>query len=188
MNLQRSAVAAAIALTGLLVSTGPESKPARADDSTAGAVKLERLTWPDLQKRLASNKQARWTLVDAWATTCGPCMENFPHLIEMHKKYGAKGLAVVSLSLDDATDEKAVAKAEEFLKEKKATFTNVLLNEDYGDGFDKLDINAIPAVFLYGPDGKEVKRFTMDDPNDQFTYEDVEREIAARMANATASN
>ena len=115
-------------------------------------------------------------------------MENFPHLIEMHKKYGAKGLAVVSLSLDDATDEKAVAKAEEFLKEKKATFTNVLLNEDYGDGFDKLDINAIPAVFLYGPDGKEVKRFTMDDPNDQFTYEDVEREIAARMANATASN
>ena len=188
MNLQRCAVVSAIPLVGVLVPAGPEATPARADDSAAGAVKLERLTWPEFQKRLASNKQAKWTLVDAWGTTCGPCKENFPHLVEMHKKYGPQGLAVVSLSLDDPTDDKAVADAEKFLKEKKATFTNVLLNEDYGDGFDKLDINAIPAVFLYGPDGKEVKRFTMDDPNDQFTYEDVEREIAARMAKATASN
>jgi thiol-disulfide isomerase/thioredoxin len=188
MNLPRSAVAAAIALAGLLASTGPESTPARADDPAADGVKLERLTWPDLQKRLASNKQARWTLVDAWATTCGPCKENFPHLIEMHEKYGAKGLAVGSLTLDDPTDEKAFADAEAFLKEKKATFTNVLLDEEFGDGYDKLDINGIPAVFLYGPDGKELKRFTMDDPDNQFTYEDVEREIAARMAKATASN
>jgi len=188
MSLQRCAVVSAIALVGLLVSTSPEATPVHADDSAAGVVKLERLTWPDFQKRLASNKQAKWTLVDAWGTTCGPCKENFPHLVEMHKKYGAKGLAVVSLSLDDPTDEKAVADAEKFLKEKKATFTNVLLNEDYGVGFDRLDINAIPAVFLFGPDGKEVKRFTMDDPNDQFTYEDVEREIAARLAKATASN
>ena len=71
--------------------------------------------------------------------------------------------------------------AEKFLQEKKAVFTNVLLDEDYGDGFDKLDINAIPAVFLFGPDGKEVKRFTMDDPNNQFTYEEVEKEVVALL-------
>jgi thiol-disulfide isomerase/thioredoxin len=127
------------------------------------------------------------SLVVAWATTCGPCKENFPHLIEMHKKYGPKGLAVISLTLDDYTDEKAVAEAETFLKSKKATFTNVLLKEEYGEGYDKLDINTIPAVFLFGPDGKEVKRFTMDDPNDQFTYEDVERDLAARIADAAAA-
>ena len=60
-------------------------------------------------------------------------------------------------------------------REKKAVFTNVLLDESSGEGFEKLNINTIPAVFLYGPDGKEVKRFTMDDPDNQFTYADVEK-------------
>ncbi len=77
-----------------------------------------------------------------------------------------------------------MAAAEKFLQEKKAVFTNVLLDENYGDGFDKLDINTIPAVFLFDPDGKEVKRFTMDDPNHQFTYEQVEKEVAALLEGA----
>ena len=65
-------------------------------------------------------------------------------------------------------------------------FTNVLLNEDYGDGFDKLAISAIPAVFLFGPDGKELKSFTMDDPNNQFTYEQVEKEVRSLIEGAAA--
>jgi thiol-disulfide isomerase/thioredoxin len=150
----------------------------RADDgANGGEVKLERLNWSQLQKRLAS-PNARYTMVDAWSTTCGPCKENFPHVVAMHKKFGPKGLAVISLSLDDPADSAAVKEAERFLKEKKAAFTNVLLNENFGDGFDKLNINGIPAVFIFGPDGKEVKRFTMDDPNNQFTYDDVEKAVA----------
>src|SRR6185312_5488272 len=104
---------------------------------------------------------------------------NFPHLVEMDRKYRDKGLAVISLSLDDNTDKKALADAEKFLQEKKARFTNVLLDEEFGVGFEKLDIGAIPAVFLYGPGGKEIARFTMDDPNNQFTYDDVEKAITA---------
>jgi len=153
----------------------------RAEDKAPGqAVKLERLTWSQFQKRVA-NSQAKYTMVDAWSTTCGPCKENFPHVVEMHRKYGPKGLAVVSLSLDDPTDKAAVAEAERFLKEKKAPFTNILLDENFGEGFDKLNINAIPAVFIYGPDGKELKRFTMDDPNNQFTYDEVEKAVVALL-------
>jgi thiol-disulfide isomerase/thioredoxin len=161
---------------------------AAADDGTGSpAIKLQSLKWAEFKDRVLANKQAKYTLVDAWATTCGPCKENFPHLVEMHHKYGSKGLAVVSLSLDDPTDATAVAAAEKFLKEKKAVMTNVLLNEDYGDGFDKLAISAIPAVFLYGPDGKEVKRFTMDDPNNQFTYEQVEKEVRNLLEHSAAA-
>jgi thiol-disulfide isomerase/thioredoxin len=151
------------------------------------AIKLEPLKWTQFKERIASERQAKFTLVDAWATTCAPCKENFPHLVEMHHKYASKGLAVMSLSLDDPTDSKAIASAEMFLKEKKATFSNIILNEDYGDGFDKLKISAIPAVFIFGPDGKELKRFTMDDPNHQFTYEQVEKEVIAMLANSGSS-
>jgi thiol-disulfide isomerase/thioredoxin len=155
---------------------------ALSDDSpSATVVKLERLNWQQLQSRLAANKNIKYTIVDAWSTTCGPCKENFPHVVEMYRKYASKGRAVISLSLDDPTDKVAVAEAERFLKAKKAICTNVLLDENFGDGFDKLKISAIPAVFLYGPDGKEVKRFTLDDPNNQFTYDDVEKTIVALL-------
>ncbi len=165
-----------LAITILL--TGKDAFPD--DQESPKVVKLEKLKWGQFQKRLANTK-VKYTVVDAWSTTCGPCKENFPHVIEMHRKYGTKGLAIISLSLDDPTDTAAVAEAERFLKEKKAVFSNVLLDENFGDGFDKLNINGIPAVFIFGPDGKEVKRFTMDDPNNQFTYDEVEKAVAALL-------
>jgi len=169
-----------ILAVGLVIPGGRNA--AYSDDSTSsGEVKLERLNWKQFQERLAANKQIKYTVVDAWSTTCGPCKENFPHVVEMHRKFSKKGLAVVSLSLDDPSDKAAVQEAEKFLKDRKAAFTNVLLNENFGEGFEKLNINAIPAVFIFGPDGKEVKRFTMDDVNNQFTYDEVEKAIVALL-------
>jgi thiol-disulfide isomerase/thioredoxin len=151
------------------------------DDSTSTPdIKLIRLDWKHLQQRLV-NKKIKYTVVDAWSTTCGPCKENFPHVIEMYRRFASKGLDVISLSLDDPTDKAAVTEAERFLKDKKAVCTNVLLDESFGEGFEKLGIGAIPAVFVFGPDGKEVKRFTMDDPNNQFTYDEVEKTIVALL-------
>ena len=134
--------------------------------------------------KIAANKSAKLTVVDAWATWCGPCKENFPHLVEMHKKYADKGLAVISLSLDDVEKPKKIAEAKAFLVEKGATFPNFVLDETMDAAFEKLDIIAIPAVFLFGPDGKEIKRFTLDDPNKQFTYDEVEKAIAAALGSA----
>lgn len=165
-----------LALVGMAV-VGVEKAAFSEDQDSGKVIKLEKLDWAQFQRRVA-NPKVKYTIVDAWLTTCGPCKENFPHVIEMNRKYGPKGLAFISLSLDDPSDNNAVAAAERFLKEQKAVFTNVLLEEPSGDGFDKLNINGIPAVFIYGPDGKEVKRFTMDDPDNQFTYDDVEKAIA----------
>ena len=169
----RIALIASIALCSLvgLASANPASKD---------AVTLERLNWNAFTAKLAKAKAEnfKYTVVDAWASNCGPCKENFPHLVEMHKKYAGKGLQVISLSLDDIADAQALADAKKFLTDKKSIFTNIVLEEDFGIGFEKLGISAIPAVFIYGPDGKEVKRFTWDDPNNQFEYKDVDQELA----------
>ena len=153
-------------------------------------VKLVPLNWDAFKARLAQAKanKFKYTIVDAWASNCGPCKENFPHLIQLNQKYGKKGTReLVSLSLDDTTDAKAVDSAKRFLVEKKATFLNILLDEELGVGFEKLNINAIPAVFLYGPDGKELQRFTMDDANNQFTYQQVEEKVASLLGEQTAA-
>jgi thiol-disulfide isomerase/thioredoxin len=161
----------------------PKSDPASADAGSpaaapAGEIRLVPVKFDEMLAQFAA-KKAKLTMVDAWATWCGPCKENFPHVVEMNAKYASQGLAVVSLSMDDPEDTKAVAEAKRFLTDKKAVFTNFLLNEDPAAAFEKLNTSVIPAVFLYGPDGKELKRFTMDDPNNQFTYEQVEKTVAA---------
>lgn len=174
----------AIALS--FATVGVVSTRSRAADTEA--VKLESLKWDALMAKLAKAKSEnyKYTLIDVWSTTCGPCKTNFPHVVEMHKKYADKGLQVISLSLDDISDTKAIADAKKFLTEKEAKFTNVLLDEEFGVGFDKFEINAIPAVFLYGPDGRLLQRFTWDDPKNQFTYEQVEKAVAERLGIKTA--
>jgi thiol-disulfide isomerase/thioredoxin len=172
-----SSFVAASCLSESAINTGDSDKK----DTTA-EIKLERLKWDALRARITANRsKAKYTIVDVWATDCGPCKENFPHVVQMHEKYGSKGLAVMSVSVDDSSNGETAKAAEAFLKEKKARFTNVLLDEEFGVGYEKFGVNAIPAVFLYGPDGKEIRRFTMDDPDNQFTYAEVDEVVQAIM-------
>jgi thiol-disulfide isomerase/thioredoxin len=167
-----------IALALCLAPLGLAAAPAGPPDEVA----LVPIKYDAFRDALKANKaKAKYTIVDAWATDCGPCKENFPHLVAMHQKYARQGLAVVSLTLDDPSDARAVREAKKFLEQKKAVFTNYLLDEEAGAGYEKLNINAIPAVFLFGPDGKEVRRFTLDDPDNQFTYDEVEKVVAGLL-------
>ncbi len=175
----RSLVWVVLVAAGLVAAVG---RTGRSDDGDSnGKVKLERLNWKQLQARLAENKNIKYTMVDAWATTCGPCKENFAHVLEMHKKFAGKGLQVISLSFDDPDDEAAIKEAKKFLESKKSNIINILLDEGESGGFEKFHVNTIPAVFVFGPDGKEVKRFTMDDPDNQFTYDEVEKALSAML-------
>jgi len=175
---------ATLVLVGHSVTLGDE-KPSKSSTATADAqVTLKPVKWKGYLEQVASHKDAKLVIVDAWATWCGPCMKNFPHLVEMHEKYADKGLVAISLSLDEPDAPKKVAAATKFLKEKKAVFTNLIMDESANDAFDKLNIGSIPAVFVYTPDGKELKRFTGDDVDNLFTYEQVEAFVKDYLAKA----
>lgn len=174
---RRQTLPALLALGALAASAAYAASAAPAD----AEVKLEKVKFDDYLARIAANKGAKITIVDAWATWCGPCKENFPHLVDMHKKYARHGLAVASLSLDDPDQPKKLAEALAFLKEKGATFPNFYLAESTEAAFDRLNISAIPAVFMFGPDGKEIKRFTLEDVDHPFTYEQVEEAVREKL-------
>lgn len=163
-------------------AAAPVDAPARDADAEITLVPVK---WEEYRARIADAPAGtRYTIVDAWATYCPPCKENFPHLVEMHERYGPKGLRVVSLSLDDPLETKDVEAARAFLREQKAAFTNLLMNEEPAEGYGHLEINAIPAVFVYGPYGKELRRFTLDDVDNQFTYEQVEQYLRELFSDA----
>lgn len=129
---------------------------------------------------LVKSHQGKVVVMDAWATWCDPCIEEFPGLVALDRKYGPDRVACVSLSFDygGARDEKPEdhrQKVLEFLQSQGATFDNVLASEPADELFKKLDFPAPPAVFVFDRQGDLVKRFDNSDPqSDPFTYRDVE--------------
>jgi thiol-disulfide isomerase/thioredoxin len=88
-----------------------------------GEVGLVRGGFDKVEAALNAAK-GKVVLIDCWATWCGPCVLTFPLLVEKHRKYADRGLAVISLSLDKPAD---AGQAVQFLRQQKATFTNLHL-------------------------------------------------------------
>jgi len=55
---------------------------------------------PDGKKYTLSSLKGKVVLLDFWASWCGPCRKNNPHVVEVYNKYKDKGFTVYSVSLD----------------------------------------------------------------------------------------
>jgi thiol-disulfide isomerase/thioredoxin len=165
---------------GMLFTGGlSQGPPAKAGSD---AIILRPLTFAQWQQKLASY-QGRIVVVDFWATWCAPCIERFPHMVKLHERYGRTGkVRFVSMSLDDKDDPDALRRAQEFLIKQKAAFDNFRMNEITPDAFEKLDLLGIPAVMIYDEDGKLRHKLTGDNPNRQYTNEDVEAAIKLMLS------
>ena len=166
-----------------LVLTASQSALQAADDKPASATKgdvaLKEGTWKDIVTLIAS-RPGKVVVVDIWSTSCLPCMQEFPELVKLHKKY-PKDVVCVSFNIDYVGIKSKPpayyrARAEKFLQKREASFPNFLSSVDSIEIFDELDLNSIPAVLVFGKDGKLGKRFddTLLKPGKQeaFTYQD----------------
>jgi thiol-disulfide isomerase/thioredoxin len=143
---------------------------------TAAPVNPVQLTVVDYKQLRGILKAHRGHIIvmDVWAQFCQPCRRQFPRLVKLHRDYADQGVVCVSVSVDDPEQRDLVLK---YLKSKKATITNFLLDEDPSVWQDKWDITAIPAVFVYGVDGKIAAKFDHNEPQNDFTYDDVEEAV-----------
>lgn len=150
--------------------------PSPATQEKSHAVTLIPITFDRWQEKLATYERDI-VVVDVWATWCLPCLEQFPRMVELERRLQMRGVRFVSMSLDDRGDTIAVRRAREFLVREKAAFENYLMDEGITDAFQKLGLQSIPAVLIYDREGRLRHKLTRDDPNDQFTIEDVRKAI-----------
>lgn len=87
--------------------------------------------------------------LDFWASWCGPCRKSFPWMNAMQAKYGAQGLQVVGINLDEKTSD-----AQGFLKETPAQFTVGFDSKGTTPGL--YGIKGMPSSLLIGRDGKVI--------------------------------
>ncbi|WIO75346.1 TlpA disulfide reductase family protein [Porticoccaceae bacterium LTM1] len=66
-------------------------------------------------KLIDVRKKNKYVLVEFWASWCGPCREEIPHMKKAYEKFHGKGFEIFAFSLDDDRDAWAQASEEEQL-------------------------------------------------------------------------
>jgi cytochrome c biogenesis protein CcmG/thiol:disulfide interchange protein DsbE len=110
----------------------------------------------DGQKIKLSDYSGKVLVVDLWATWCGPCRQEIPHLVAIAKEYKDRGVEVIGLTNEDPeTDSEVVKKFSE------------VFSINYPIGWADMDMqrglmrgrNGIPQTYIIGRDGTVLKHF-----------------------------
>lgn len=90
------------------------------------------------------------TLIDFWASWCGPCRKENPNVVAAYNKYHDKGFNIISVSLDKKNGEKAWKDA---IIKDKMDWNHISRLAYFGPLAKLYNVNAIPATFLLDENG-----------------------------------
>jgi thiol-disulfide isomerase/thioredoxin len=95
--------------------------------------------------------KGKTVLVNLWATWCGPCRKEIPHLVELQKKYGDSGLIVVGLDVDPETKEEV----DDYVKQMNINYRIGWAQETLSRAIANLTkMNGIPQTILINRHGE----------------------------------
>jgi len=128
-----------------------------ANRSRAGAVHATRISGdakgqlaPEFELKDLAGKNVRLSdyhgkvvLLNFWATWCPPCKEEMPWFVDLQQRYGAQGLQVIGVAMDDS-----------FAKRLGVNYPVLLGKESIAQAYG--DVQFLPDTFYIGRDGKVV--------------------------------
>jgi peroxiredoxin len=146
-------------------------------------------------KKLRGNATEKLRIINLWSTTCGPCVAEFPSLVDTYRRFQNRPVEFISISLDASAERE---KVEKFLQSRHAALsprtaasvakegraTNNYIFEGNPDALaEALDPEwggALPLTLLVEPGGKIVWR-----TNDEVDFLRLRREIVKWLDNRT---
>jgi thiol-disulfide isomerase/thioredoxin len=157
-------------MAGLFLSAGcggresaERREPAARPADAAHEVPLRTVDAAGL-KQVIRALDGKVVLVDFWATWCEPCLKLFPHTIDLQQRFRDKGLAVITVSMDEPDSAAAVERvlSRELAGKNADAVQNFLGSYGVGsEAFTAFDIGdgSLPHVKLYGRDGHLLQTF-----------------------------
>lgn len=109
---------------------------------------------PNTEGKVVSLKESlgKVTIVDFWASWCGPCRKENPNVVAIYKELHSKGLNIVGVSLD-----KEAAAWKEAIAKDGLTWTQVSNLKFWDEPIAKqYGVESIPATFILDASGKVV--------------------------------
>jgi thiol-disulfide isomerase/thioredoxin len=126
------------------------------------------LPGPDGKMHSLSSLKGKVVLLDFWASWCGPCRRENPHVVDVYGKFKEKGFEVFSVSLDGA-DPRMKLTPDQMLAQQKAgkekwiaaIKQDGLIWENHVSDLQhwgsapaaQYGVSSIPKTFLIGKDG-----------------------------------
>src|SRR6202451_4716223 len=124
-------------------------------EAAIGNIQMKSGVAPDFALQSLDGKTVRLSdfrgkpvVLNFWATWCGPCKIEMPWFVDFQKQYGAQGLQIVGVAMDDASKEDI----SKFAKDMGVNYPILIDKESVGDQYG--GVPALPETFLIGRDGK----------------------------------
>ncbi|WP_321538677.1 peroxiredoxin family protein [Flavobacterium piscinae] len=113
---------------------------------------------PNQDGKLVSLKESlgKVTIIDFWASWCGPCRKENPNVVALYNEFHDKGLNIIGVSLDKEGDEK---KWKDAITADKLNWPQVSNLKYWNEPIaKKYSIKSIPATFILDASGKIVAK------------------------------
>ncbi|MES2659267.1 MAG: redoxin family protein [Verrucomicrobiota bacterium] len=130
----------------------------------------------ELSKKIRANGSKNLRLVNFWSTTCGPCVKEFPSLIDAGRRFQSRPMEFISISVDPADQRSTVSK---FLESRYAAIPDPVAKSLAESGLPSNNFHwtggnpdamahaidtdwsgALPHTVLIAPGGKILWRHT----------------------------
>jgi thiol-disulfide isomerase/thioredoxin len=106
---------------------------------------------PEGKDMSLQDAMGKYTIIDFWASWCGPCRRENPNVVRVYEKYHDKGLNIISVSLDKAGQQERWIKA---IEKDKMNWYHVSNLKFWQDPIAKqYGVRSIPATFLLDDKG-----------------------------------
>ncbi len=111
---------------------------------------------PDGQMVSLKESLGKVTLIDFWASWCGPCRRENPNVVALYNEFHEKGFNIIGVSLDRPNEKDKWLEA---IATDKLTWTQISNLQYWQDPIAKqYNVRSIPATFLLDESGKIIAK------------------------------